>query len=201
MQGWRFLGPLVVVMMAGCTQVGGGSTVAAVPPGHINSIGVQLGDMPTTDRLVLDSAPTNAQLAQLLGQPQLAATLTRDGRAAGSYRVFAFVPAEPSVYNTTVRATIEIDIFAGAAQAADWLAARQGTLAGIGAPLMVAAPGQQHVVHAQSTTVGDTVATRTILDFRTVNVVAEITTDFVGQDASIADAERYAALIETRLGG
>jgi hypothetical protein len=150
-------------------------------------------------RLALDLTPTNAQLAGLLGQSQLAATLARDGRLGGSYRVFTFVAPEPSVYNVTLHAVIELDAFPDAARAADWLSARAPTLANVGSVVAVAAPGHNPVVRSHTTTAGDLAATTTVLTLRAGNVAMEITTVFVGQGPSIADAERYVALIIDRL--
>jgi len=85
------------------------------------------------------------------------------------------------------------------AQALAAIRSRQPTLVDAGPELAVAAPGQHHHVHMQSFTAGDTVATTTTLSFTEGNVAIEITTLFVGPDASLADAERFAALIDTRL--
>jgi len=202
MQGLRFLGTLTLLMLVGCAHLPGAAhdthpaTIAAT---QLNQITVQLIDMPTTDHLALDLAPTDAQLAQLLGQPQLAAVLARDGWLGGSYRVFAFAAPEPSVYNVTVRATIQLDAFPDAARAADWFKARNATLIAVGAVQTVAAPGQQHTLRMHVTMAGDTAATTATLTLREGNVVMEITTIFVGQGPSIADAERYAALIDDRI--
>ncbi len=195
------VGLIALFALTSCAHVPGtaNTQVPTLPATALNHITVQLADMPSADRLALDLTPTDGQLATLLGQPQLAAALTQAGRLGGSYRVFAFAAPEPSAYNVTVRATIEIDAFPNAARAADWLSARAATLAAMGAPQSLAAPGQQHAVRLQVTTAGDTAATTAVLSVRESNVTMEITTIFVGQGPSIADAERYAALIDDRM--
>jgi hypothetical protein len=194
-------GSIMVLLLAGCTHLPGQTVQAPVQvsPTQVIARTVQLGDMPLGDVLAVDATPDDATLAQWLGAPDLAATLAQLGRTGGSYRVFTFTAPEPSALNATVRATIEIDLFPGAAQAAAWMAARQSSLADVGPELAVAAPGEHHHVHMQSFTAGDTVATTTILSFAEGNAAIEITTLCVGPDASLADAERFAALIDTRL--
>lgn len=194
-------GGVIALLCAGCSHLPGQTAQAAVQvaPTQVAASTIQLGDMPLGDRLAVDATPDDATLAQWLGAPDLAATLTQLGRTGGSYRVFTFTSPEPTAVNATVRATIEIDLFPGASQAAAWVTARQPTLTNAGAELTVAAPGQQHHVHMLSFTSGDTVATTTTLSFTEGNAAIEITTLFVGPDASLADAERFASLIDTRL--
>ncbi len=201
MQGSRFLGLLALLTLVGCARLPGmaDSTIPTMTPTALRHITVQLADMPSADRLATDLTPTDAQLAQLLGQPQLAATLAHDGRLGGTYRVFAFAATEPSAYAVTVRATIQLDAFPDAARAADWLRARDATLADMGALQAVAAPGQGHMVRTHISTAGDTAATTAVLTLHEGNVAMEITTIFVGQGPSIADAEHYAALIDDRM--
>jgi hypothetical protein len=203
MHGLRLFSLLAICLLAGCAHLPGASS-AAVPtitPAMLSRFTVQLADMPMQDRMALDLTPTNDQLAQLLAQPQLATTLAHAGRQGGSYRVFAFAAPEPSVYNVTVRATIQLDVFPNPAQATDWLMARDATLTTAGDVQPVAAPGQNHVARMRVTTTGDIAATTTVLTLRDGNLTMEITTLFVGQGASIADAERYAALIDDRIHG
>jgi hypothetical protein len=198
---WWGILPLLCALFVGCAHLPGRATTAPVQvaPTQAAALTIMLGDVPQDDLLAVDQTPTNAQLAQLLDQPALTATLTQWGRTGGTYRVFTFTAPEPGVYNATVRAVIEVDIFARAAGAAGWEAARQAALPAPGTELAVAAPGQHHHVYVQSYHAGDTVATTTTLTFTEGNAAVTITTDFVGPNVSIADAERFAALIDDRL--
>jgi hypothetical protein len=198
---WCWGGFVVALTLAGCTHLPGQtvSVPVQIAPTQVLARTVQLGDMPLGDRLAVDATPDDATLAQWLGAPNLAATLAQLGRTGGSYRVFTFTAPEPGAFNATVRATIEIDLFPGASPAAAWVVARQPTLADAGPELAVAAPGQHHHAHMQSFTAGDTVATTTTLSFTEGNAAIEITTLCVGPNASLADAERFAALIDDRL--
>lgn len=191
----------VVALLAGCAHLPGQATSARVQiaPSQVAALTIQLGDVPQDDLLAVDQSPTNAQLAQILGQPALAASLGQWGRVGGTYRVFTFTSPEPGVYNATVRAVIEVDLFPSAADATGWHAARLAALPAPGTELAVAAPGQHHQVYVQSYHAGDTVATTTTLAFTDGNVAVAITTNFVGPNVSIADAERFAALIDGRI--
>jgi len=192
---------LLLLVVAGCSHLPGMSVAApvVVAPTQLPALTVALGDVPLGYRLAVDEMPTNAQVAQNLAQPLASDTLMHLGRTAGTYRVFTFTAPEPGVFNATVRAVIEVDLFPTAANATAWIAALQLMLGSSGAEMTVAAPGQHHHVRVQSGQAGDTIATTTILDFTEGNAAVEITTVFVGPNVSIADAERFAAIVDDHI--
>jgi hypothetical protein len=193
---WVFMA--CCLLCVGC-QGASSATTAVITPAQMAAVTITLSDLPTNYRLATDLTPTNDQLAQFLGQSSLATTLAQWNRTGGSLRVFTFTAPEPSIYNATVRATVEVDLFDTSQHAAAWEAARQTLLPPPGNALNVAAPGQVHQVFAQMYHAGDITATTTTLTFAQSNVAVAITTQFVGAGASLADAERFAALIQGRL--
>ena len=191
-----------LIALGGCSNHLPGLSVATpvtLTAAQAANVTITLGDLPSDYRLAQDQTPNNAQLAQLLGQPSATLILTQLGRTGGSYRVFTFVAPEPSVVNATVRATIEVDIFDTPPHAQAWEMALQSIASGSTHPLNVAAPGQVHHVRLQSFQAGDIAATTTTLTDAEGNTVVTITTNFVGPNVSLADAERFAAIIDNRI--
>lgn len=191
-----------MIALGGCSKHLPGLTAATpvtLTAAQAAVVTLTLADLPSDYLLVHDQTPTNAQLAQILGQPSVADTLTQLGRTGGSYRVFTFVAPEPSVVNATVRATIEVDVFDTAQHALAWETTRQTLASGAANALNVAAPGQAHHVWLQSFQAGDIAATTTTLTDVEGNAVVAITTDFVGPNVSLADAERFAGIIDDRI--
>lgn len=175
------------------------AALAVITPDQSNAAMVELADLPTGFRLVQDATPSNGELAALLNLSGGQRDLDQLGRRGGAYRTFAYTLPEPTTINGITSATIEIDCFGDAAAAQQWFDLRQSTLANQGPLLDAPAPGSSHAIHAQTYRAGDIAATTSAVAFQERNVVVEIATTFVGQGVSIAEATRFADLIDDRL--
>jgi hypothetical protein len=192
----------LLALFVGCSHIPGVPARAAPPDlaaAAAPQVAIQLQDVPQGTTIAQDLAPSDAQLAGLLGGNQVTSELTQMGRQGGIVRTFTYVSPEPGVLNGTVRVTIEVDVFATPTGALAWESARATLAQADGPPLVVAAPGTMHHVHMRASVAGDMVATLTTLTFVEGNVAVAVTTLFVGPNTSIADAERYADLIDQRI--
>lgn len=201
--GTRFvaaLGATLLAMIAGCSHIPGlGKANTTVAATHLGAMTLQLGDMPSGFLIASDTVPDNAQLARQLGMPASAATLDHLGRRAGTLRAFVFTLVEPSTINGPTQATVEVDLFDTPPHAQDWLTMRQNALAVAGPIVPVGVPGQRHfarmmVQHGEAVTM-----TNGVLAFTEQNVYVEIASVLLGPGPSLAENERYADLIDTRI--
>lgn len=188
-------------ILVGCGHLPGitASRVALISPTRASDLALRLGDLPTGFVVVSDQAPTNPQLAQMLQQPQAAAVLQTMGRQAGVMRLFAYTSPEPTTISGVTQIHIEFDVFATSSGAQTWLRQRGDMLTSIGPLMAVPAPGQAHIVRAQSYHAGDIVATTAVVAYSEHNVYVEITTTTLSQGVSIAEPERFADIIDARL--
>lgn len=185
-------------LLAGCFRLPGARAApVAITMDHLASQTITLGDIPLGFQIDLNLTPTNVELARQLAAPADAALLAQLGRQGGTYRLFTYALPEPTTLNGVTRATVEVDIFPSAGAAQAWLDARRPQIAG--ADLAAPAPGQAHVVHVTITRAGEVAATTTTLAYVEANAYVEIMTVFVGPGISIAEAARYADIIDGRL--
>lgn len=203
MHGSRFflLTCALCAIFGGCGHLPGVAArrVPLISPARAPDLALRLGDLPSGFVVVSDQAPTNPQLAQLLQQPQAADVLQATGRQAGVMRMFAYTSPEPTTISGVTQIHIEFDVFATSSGALTWLRQRGTMLTAVGSLMTVPAPGQAHIVRAQSYHAGDIVATTAVIAYSEQNVYVEITTTTLSQGVSIAEPERFADIIDARL--
>ncbi len=191
-----------LLILAGCTRLPGAAAAAPrwIAANQMMAQTIQIGDIPNGFQLVLDLQPSADQLAKVLTMPGASADLRELGRSQGTYRAFTYTLAEPTDLNGTTSATIEVDFFPTPANADTWMADRQSANEATGElPLDAPAPGQQHAITLATYRAATAVATQATLAFVEKNVYVEIHTTFVGPGPSLADATRFADLIDARL--
>ncbi len=201
---WRQSLGLVIglLILVGCARLPGVSAASPrwIAANQMMAQTIQIGDIPNGFQLVLDLQPSADQLAQVLSMPGANATLRELGRIQGTYRAFTYTLVEPTDLNGTTSATIEVDFFPTPVNADTWMADRQAAnLANGEKPLAAPAPGQRHAITLTTYSAATAVATLATVAFVEKNVYVEIHTTFVGPGPSLADATRFADLIDARL--